>query len=114
ETKTRLFTPEYCDIAVINADDRFGRALVDMVEADGKVPVTTFAVEGFTDADPSTAMEADWQAVDVRLGATGSTFRIVGPGGMEDRKSTRLNSSHVSISYAVFCLKKKKNNSQVC
>src|SRR5699024_11995643 len=27
--------------------------------------------------------------------------------GFEDRKSTRLNSSHVSISYAVFCLKKK-------
>src|SRR5207302_8553391 len=27
---------------------------------------------------------------------------------MEDRKSTRLNSSHVKISYAVFCLKKKK------
>src|SRR5438309_3390234 len=29
--------------------------------------------------------------------------------GVEDRKSTRLNSSHSSISYAVFCLKKKKN-----
>src|SRR4051812_49826062 len=28
-----------------------------------------------------------------------------------DRKSTRLNSSHMSISYAVFCLKKKKQNS---
>src|SRR5699024_12407681 len=28
----------------------------------------------------------------------------------EDRKSTRLNSSHVSISYAVFCLKKKKRH----
>src|SRR5262245_62286477 len=28
----------------------------------------------------------------------------------EDRKSTRLNSSHLGISYAVFCLKKKKNN----
>src|SRR3712207_9446760 len=27
----------------------------------------------------------------------------------EDRKSTRLNSSHANISYAVFCLKKKKN-----
>src|SRR5690349_25152963 len=27
-----------------------------------------------------------------------------------DRKSTRLNSSHVEISYAVFCLKKKKKN----
>src|SRR5207249_12036827 len=30
-------------------------------------------------------------------------------GIVTDRKSTRLNSSHVSISYAVFCLKKKKN-----
>src|SRR5215471_20633569 len=29
-------------------------------------------------------------------------------GGARDRKSTRLNSSHVEISYAVFCLKKKK------
>src|SRR3712207_7754594 len=31
-----------------------------------------------------------------------------GPGDDEDRKSTRLNSSHANISYAVFCLKKKK------
>src|SRR3712207_7525732 len=29
---------------------------------------------------------------------------------VEDRKSTRLNSSHANISYAVFCLKKKKKN----
>src|SRR5438034_8176714 len=32
-------------------------------------------------------------------------------GGLEDRKSTRLNSSHTVISYAVFCLKKKKKDS---
>src|SRR2546427_1338607 len=32
-----------------------------------------------------------------------------GPGPERDRKSTRLNSSHSQISYAVFCLKKKKN-----
>src|SRR2546426_7527966 len=31
-----------------------------------------------------------------------------------DRKSTRLNSSHLVISYAVFCLKKKKNNKCDC
>src|SRR5690625_6083890 len=30
-----------------------------------------------------------------------------------DRKSTRLNSSHVAISYAVFCLKKKTNNPNI-
>src|SRR3712207_7868201 len=36
------------------------------------------------------------------------------PPSLEDRKSTRLNSSHANISYAVFCLKKKKksNNQQ--
>src|SRR5436309_9394855 len=33
-----------------------------------------------------------------------------GAGDALDRKSTRLNSSHVKISYAVFCLKKKKPN----
>src|SRR5690625_5783393 len=32
------------------------------------------------------------------------------PAIVQDRKSTRLNSSHVAISYAVFCLKKKTNN----
>src|SRR5690348_17760275 len=42
----------------------------------------------------------------------GDVQRLVarrGRGVHEDRKSTRLNSSHPSISYAVFCLKKKKN-----
>src|SRR3712207_7315495 len=34
----------------------------------------------------------------------------IGLGRVEDRKSTRLNSSHANISYAVFCLKKKKQN----
>src|SRR3712207_7621342 len=37
-----------------------------------------------------------------------------GTGTGTDRKSTRLNSSHANISYAVFCLKKKKNNIHSC
>src|SRR3712207_8287058 len=44
-------------------------------------------------------------------------LRVEGRGGTtkvldhdQDRKSTRLNSSHANISYAVFCLKKKKNS----
>src|SRR3712207_7814134 len=43
---------------------------------------------------------------DPRPGRVGA--RAGGPVG-GDRKSTRLNSSHANISYAVFCLKKKKN-----
>src|SRR5436309_11725718 len=36
----------------------------------------------------------------------------ISPYSHGDRKSTRLNSSHVKISYAVFCLKKKKNKKE--
>src|SRR5690348_18163109 len=48
------------------------------------------------------------QALDVSIfgSADGNTW------GQKDRKSTRLKSSHPSISYAVFCLKKKTNGDQ--
>src|SRR2546422_8058888 len=47
----------------------------------------------------------------IGTGGTGSgTARTLGPG--RDRKSTRLNSSHGYISYAVFCLKKKKETKE--
>src|SRR3712207_7899988 len=44
-------------------------------------------------------------------GTTISTFHSLGARILreQDRKSTRLNSSHANISYAVFCLKKKKS-----
>src|SRR3712207_7304540 len=47
-------------------------------------------------------------AVGVGLGPVGEAVLDVGGSGRLDRKSTRLNSSHANISYAVFCLKKKK------
>src|SRR3712207_7522724 len=40
----------------------------------------------------------------------GGTHRLAGRVPPPDRKSTRLNSSHANISYAVFCLKKKNYN----
>src|SRR5690625_6269848 len=43
---------------------------------------------------------------------TGAFIRYLNESGVKDRKSTRLNSSHVAISYAVFCLKKKKDNTE--
>src|SRR5690349_22569122 len=58
--------------------------------------------------DPATARSeqpaAPASARRVGVHATGGTVRR----RWQDRKSTRLNSSHVEISYAVFCLKKKK------
>src|SRR3712207_8979834 len=51
------------------------------------------------------------QTVEVmtRFGFVNSSLPYFSPLG-QDRKSTRLNSSHANISYAVFCLKKKNNS----
>src|SRR5690242_20974043 len=71
-----------------------GFAEIGAVEAAGGSSNDTFCAERTGDADG-----ADWPTASLR---PGSIIQIV------DRKSTRLNSSHMSISYAVFCLKKKK------
>src|SRR2546422_4864229 len=58
-------------------------------------------------------LDAAYGAVQVVWGVSlrveqGKVISLIGPNGAGDRKSTRLNSSHGYISYAVFCLKKKK------
>src|SRR3712207_8726441 len=69
---------------------------------------------------PYTTLFRSWVAENGReIGVDGKNLAVVGNsvgGNMTavtalkaDRKSTRLNSSHANISYAVFCLKKKKN-----
>jgi UDP-N-acetylmuramoyl-L-alanyl-D-glutamate--2,6-diaminopimelate ligase len=67
--KASLFMPPVT--GVVNLDDKYGRRLASA----GAVPVTTFSAAG--------KPEADWRAVDVRSGADGSTFRVIGPGGVE-------------------------------
>jgi UDP-N-acetylmuramoyl-L-alanyl-D-glutamate--2,6-diaminopimelate ligase len=76
--KARLFTPGYCRVGVVNLDDIYGQTLLDVAQ----VPMTTFSAAG----DPS----AHWRAEDVRLGADGSVFRIVGPGGIEADAAVQL------------------------
>jgi UDP-N-acetylmuramoyl-L-alanyl-D-glutamate--2,6-diaminopimelate ligase len=76
--KATLFTPAYARAGVVNIDDAYGRRLAD----GARIPVVTFSAEG----DEA----ADWWATDVRGGADGSTFRIVGPGGIEADASVAL------------------------
>ena len=80
--KAKLFTPAYSAVGVVNVADRYGRRLV----AEATVPVTTFCADAASGAYP----QAEWRAVDVRCGADGSTFRIVGPGGVEADASVTL------------------------
>ena len=65
-------------IGVVNVDDKYGRRLASAAP----VPVTTFSAAG--------RAGADWRATDVRSGADGSTFRVIGPGGVEADVSVGL------------------------
>src|SRR5688572_31322078 len=62
--------------------------------------------------DPAVADRRAAQAARSAL-RLGDLWRRRQPGRRQDRKSTRLNSSHSQISYAVFCLKKKKKKKQI-
>jgi len=74
--KASLFMPPV--IGVVNIDDKYGRRLA----SSALVPITTFSAAG--------QHEADWRAADVRSGADGSTFRVIGPGGVEADVSVGL------------------------
>src|SRR3712207_6879083 len=89
---TTLFRSKYNDLV-----DRYGEAKVGLLTGDnainGDAPVVVMTTEVLRNM-----LYAESPAIDGL--------------GYVDRKSTRLNSSHANISYAVFCLKKKRTTRQ--
>src|SRR3712207_7329310 len=90
-------------------------------------PYTTLFRSAALAADPACQLVCDLVGRAIERGADGCSRPVgrsggleaprldtgptrCGQGGVVDRKSTRLNSSHANISYAVFCLKKKNND----
>src|SRR3712207_8498477 len=80
-------------------------------------PYPTLSQYNYTNQPPLSAAISDVNMSDLDVGpeiqALLRAAAIIGPRlqySTPDRKSTRLNSSHANISYAVFCLKKKKKN----
>ena len=64
--KAALFTPERARVGLTNIDDEFGVRLLERAT----IPMSTFSSRG---------QLADWRAVDVRLGADGASFTVLGP-----------------------------------
>src|SRR5256885_8255584 len=73
--------------------------VLDTLRADGALPITRENLDGAS------------RRLDTVLARTAERYRDELAPAI-DRKSTRLNSSHLVISYAVFCLKKKKKNTR--
>src|SRR5258707_1811377 len=92
------------------------RYLNDGWELDSLAAVETFYYAGYRRVDIFYfTLKLDGKVVEMPVLANPVTHRLVEERKLtvlrvnaEDRKSTRLNSSHANISYAVFCLKKKK------
>src|SRR5207249_12256951 len=87
------------------SSDLMGRATRTGYDGPGVRPAFTRKFEELTMTTVTVLSDLDYLAappesrIEARL-----SFKRVGHSVMADRKSTRLNSSHVSISYAVFCL----------
>src|SRR5260221_9052968 len=76
------------------------------------VPAPQYPVPSGVSVTPHPSLSIGWAAGSPRS----PHWRVqvlLDDAGQEDRKSTRLNSSHTVISYAVFCLKKKKKTGVV-
>src|SRR5699024_11938780 len=88
------------------------RAEETAVLTEGVIDAMSFDVAGISGISVGGARVSDFQAELIKRSGIktlylGGDNDEQGRALNEDRKSTRLNSSHVSISYAVFCLKKK-------
>src|SRR5437867_5012507 len=107
----------YCHSVLFSLSDPPATVIYTLSLHDA-LPISTFAIDyaltvpiAPTYPKPQTDVKAAVQYLRGRAGALGiDPDRIVVQG--LDRKSTRLNSSHRTISYAVFCLKKKKKKKQ--
>src|SRR5690625_6074153 len=83
-----------------------------LTEWDGQliVPPLIRTPRGWIEQAPSRCENCGGDSILIGWTACACRTDTLAPSDEEDRKSTRLNSSHVAISYAVFCLKKKKKN----
>src|SRR5437773_5004773 len=95
-----------CAEAVYNSMEALGLDLMAEAESRSHTVAAVACPEGIDDGKLRELIRIKYG---IDLGGSlerwkGKMFRI----GIIDRKSTRLNSSHITISYAVFCLKKKK------
>src|SRR5690554_7296538 len=116
DTKMKQFKP--IDPLTIESDTRIFGKLVDH-EAAYRDNIYYLAVDDthaiiathsyYTDPDTN---ESEWLTYQLEFPKAGLRWIVdtINNKFFKDRKSTRLNSSHVRISYAVFCLKKKNKN----
>ena len=86
-------------------DVRMGGKMVEVFEEEGAKALKTFCRQHFEDEFLYNSGEGE-----IITHSEYARWRHYQESKNRDRKSTRLNSSHQIISYAVFCLKKKKKN----
>src|SRR3712207_8373654 len=85
------YTTLFRSLSLAAADDDLVLDLLESLPTDRRQPMLLFGALAFLSGPPAGPDELHTRVRD------------------EDRKSTRLNSSHANISYAVFCLKKKNH-----
>src|SRR5690606_41142726 len=99
--------PEHLLVAILDQEEGVGRPLVELAGANADRLRTSL------ERELQKLPQVQGGAAEPRFGRrTLPFYQAAEDVAKKDRKSTRLNSSHVKISYAVFCLKKKKESTK--
>src|SRR5688572_23567838 len=100
-----------CEVSILNVPPATLPSVMSTKSNPWSGPETTGS--GAACTNPTGEVQSPFQRSGASTGEKTYNHRLLSansdPGSALDRKSTRLNSSHSQISYAVFCLKKKKN-----
>src|SRR3989475_5956736 len=107
---SQLAHPEACDVngdGACNIDDALRIAQCDVGLISCGFTCGPFTCPSTTSTTASTTTTSQAHTTTTTNASTTTTTTLLGTCTGADRKSTRLNSSHSQISYAVFCLKKK-------
>src|SRR5258708_14131651 len=108
--KPQSYRPHFMLVCIENSKEQSIMNTLRQGAVAGLLAGLILGMLGFVDYGPGNTLGgvARWLALDNRATGRGAGFlMLIVLGGLLDRKSTRLNSSHQIISYAVFCLKKK-------
>src|SRR3712207_7294889 len=104
--------PEYMDVKIIEMDEKRCEQLNTLLDDDTMViygdgrDISLLVEEGVKNTQAFVALTGNTET-NILACLTAKRLGVRKTVAMVDRKSTRLNSSHANISYAVFCLKKK-------
>src|SRR5205814_9240976 len=103
-----IITPSPTTMHPLSLHDALPISMADVLSSANQIAADYYREQQLVASDHANRFARTLAAIDLANADVRPIRDLLAPDVTQDRKSTRLNSSHLGISYAVFCLKKKK------